>query len=156
MHSTWQPRDENYWSLRSLQWSFSGFLVSSSSTIAPNGSPVFSLSHVQESKWRNELDLHFYSAPSPPSSSTLPPPTPSLSPPVAVEIRRLWGVVGVNPRAREDLLLVRQPLSQLTTSTVCSEGCIYTICEKCPELCAAFRGTVCAGKSKYSLPGKNI
>lgn len=43
----------------------------------------------------------------------LPPPALSLNPLsspafLAVEIGRLWGDVGVDPRAREDLLLVRR------------------------------------------------
>lgn len=65
----------------------------------------------------------------PPLLPPLPPLTPSLSPAVAVEIRRLRGDMGVDPRAREDLLLVRQLLSQLMTSTVCNGGCIYRMCE---------------------------
>lgn len=57
----------------------------------------------------------------PPLPHPTPPPllpllTPSFSPAVAVEIRRLWGDMGVDPRAREDLLLVRPPLSQLMTN----------------------------------------
>lgn len=52
-------------------------LLSSNITVA-NVSPVFSFTCVLEPKRRNELDLHFYSAP-PPSSPPPPPPSSSCS-----------------------------------------------------------------------------
>lgn len=74
-------------------------------------------------------------------------------PPVAVEIRRLWGDMGVDPRACEDLLLVRQPLSQLTNKhNMQWSMSILHVRNILSWLCAAFSGSVDVGKSKYSLP----
>lgn len=60
----------------SLRRSFCSSPVVSSNITVANVSPVFSFTCVLEPKRRNELDLHFYSAPSP--SSPPPPPLPFL------------------------------------------------------------------------------